>query len=348
MKAAVFYEHGDASVIQYREVELPEIRPDEVKIEVHYASLNRLDIFVRNGSPALKIPLPHISGSDFTGRVVEVGSKVKEVTLGAKVAVNAAKFCGKCQQCLRGEQSLCRNFSMVGEHSWGGLAEYAIVPARNLQVLPEEADCRKIAAGTLTTLTAWRMLSSLANVRPGNTVLIPGAGGGLSTAAIQIAKYLGAKVIVTTSKKEEVVKALGADYVINYIDNPNWSNEVWKYTKKKGVDVVFESVGEATWEQSLRSLAKGGVLVTAGATTGFKGKTNIGLVFWKQLRIMGSTMANRREFEEAIHLLLNGTVEPVIDSEFTLEETQEAEKRLEVPDRFGKVLIRVRGCQTTE
>ena len=342
MRAALFQEHGDASVIKIGEVELPPLKAEEVKIEVHYAALNRLDIFGREGSPALKVQLPQITGSDFSGIIVEVGEGVTDVKVGEKVAVNAALFCAKCENCLRGEQSLCENFAMIGEHTWGGLAEYAIVPRRNVMVVPNEADCRTLASGTLTTLTAWRMLSSLADIRPGDIVLVPGAGGGLSTAAIQIIKHLGGKIIAVTSKDESQLKSIGADHVISYKENPQWSKEVWKISGKRGVDVVFESVGEATWEQSLRSLKKGGTLVTAGATTGFNGKTNIGLVFWKQLRIIGSTMSNRREFEEAVTLLLNGIVKPVIDSEFSLDETQEAEIRLEQADRFGKVVIRVK------
>lgn len=343
MKAAVIYEHGGAENLVVTDVSRPTLATDEVLIKVYFAALNRLDIFVRNGSPALRIPLPHISGSDFTGKVVEVGSATHEHLLNKLVVINAGISCNKCEQCLRGEQSLCDHFSMIGEHSWGGLAEYAKVPAANVLPLPAKVDPAKIAAGALTTLTAWRMLSSKAQVKPGQIVLIPGAGGGLSSVAIQIAKLLGARVFAVTSSaaKEQHIKSLGADKVFNYKEDIQWGKAVWQATGKKGVDVVFESVGQATWEQSLKSLKKGGKLVTAGATSGYTGKTNIGLIFWKQLEILGSTMANHSEFVEAMQLLFEGRVQPIIDKVFPLEQIREAEEYLESGQHIGKILIKI-------
>lgn len=343
MKAAYFSEHGSVEKLQVGELDLPELSSGMVKIQVAFSALNRLDLFVRKGAPNLKIPLPHVGGSDITGTIIEIGADVDQELIGRKCVVNPVLHCTICSFCLQGEHSLCTSFSMVGEHTWGGFAEFVIVPERNVYLLPDNADLRLITGLTLTSVTAWRMLTSKADVRPGKLVLIPGAAGGLSSAAIQLAKVLGAQVIAVTStqRKEEYVKKLGADYVVNYKNNPEWSKEVWKISNKLGVDVVIESVGASTWEQSLRSLKKGGKLVTAGATTGFSGKTNIGLIFWKQLEILGSTMSNRQEFHEVQQLILQGKLASTIDCEFHLNDIQQAHTYLESGDHLGKVLIRV-------
>ena len=342
MFAALFHEHGDTSKIKYEEVPIPQISSDEVLLRVEYCSLNRLDLFVRNGSPALKIPLPHVSGSDFVGTIAKKGEMVVEFELGDRVAVNAVWFCNRCDRCLEGEHSLCDSFKMIGEHMWGGFAQYAKIPARNLVKIPEEVEPKSVAAMGLTTLTAWRMLNR-AGIRPGDIVVVPGAGGGLSTAGIQIAKYLGAKVIALTStlRKMEHAKNLGADIVLNYKEEPSWGKKVLELTDGRGADIVFESVGQATWKQSLRCLRKGGTLVTAGATTGFEGITNIAAVFWLQLRIIGSTMANMREFKEAMELIFSGKIKPIIDRVYPLKELAEAERYLESGKHTGKILIEI-------
>ncbi|RMG38046.1 MAG: alcohol dehydrogenase [Methanobacteriota archaeon] len=342
MFAALFHEHGDASKIKYEEVPIPQISDDEVLVRVEYCSLNRLDIFVRNGSPSLNIPLPHVSGSDFVGTIAEIGEKVTGYDIGDRVAVNAVWFCNKCERCLEGEHSLCNSFKMIGEHLWGGFAQYAKVPARNLVKIPENVDSKAVAALGLTTLTAWRMLKR-AEIQPGSIVVVPGAGGGLSTAGIQIAKHFGAKVIALTSteKKIEHAKRLGADIVLNYKEEEKWGKKILELTKGRGADIVFESVGQATWQNSLRCLRKGGTLVTAGATTGFQGMTNIGAVFWLQLRIIGSTMANMKEFREAMELIFSGKIKPVIDKVFPLNKLADAERYLEDGMHTGKILIEI-------
>lgn len=343
MLAALFYEHGDSSKIRYEEVEIPQISSDEVLLKVEYCSLNRLDLYVRNGSPTLKIPLPHVSGSDFVGKIVKLGEDVREFEVGDRVAVNAVWFCNRCERCLEGEHSLCDSFKMIGEHLWGGFAQFAKVPGRNLVKIPAHVDPKSVAALGLTTLTAWRMLKGRAGIRPGDIVVVPGAGGGLSTAGIQIAKLFGAKVIALTSskRKENHARNLGADIILNYRDDPNWGKKVLELTGGRGADIVFESVGQATWKQSLRCLRKGGTLVTAGATTGFEGNTNIGAVFWLQLKIIGSTMANMKEFREAMSLIFSGQVKPVIDKIYPLSELAEAEDYLENGEHIGKILIEI-------
>ncbi len=343
MKAALIEAHGDSSNIAIKEVPIPKIGDNDVLIKVKYCSLNRLDIFVRKGSPALKIPLPHVSGSDFVGVIEKTGNNVINVSVGDWVVVNAVWYCNRCERCLQGEQSLCDEFKMIGEHLWGGFAQFAKVPARNVMKIPDYVDPKAVATLGLTTLTAWRMLKSKAKLKPGDVVVIPGAGGGLSTSAIQISKLLGATVIAITSteRKEKHVKSLGADYVINYKSNPEWAKEVKKITGGKGADIVFESVGEATWKQSLRSLKKGGKLVTAGATTGFNGQTNIGAIFWFQLEILGSTMANMQEFREAMSLIFTGKIKPIIDRIYPLEKLAEAEDYLDEGNHIGKILIEI-------
>ncbi len=343
MKAALITKHGGSEVLEVKEVDKPTIEPDEVLIKVYYSALNRLDLFVRNGSPNLKIPLPHISGSDFVGEVVELGETVKNVILGDVVATNAVNFCNSCDQCLRGEHSLCENFSMIGEHKWGGLAEFVKVPSRNVITIPRGIDLKSVTALGLTGLTAWRMLSTRAKLRPGEIVVIPGAAGGLSVAGIQIAKLFGAKVIALTStvEKEKFVKSVGADITLNYKSLPNWSKKIRELTNGSGADVIFESVGEATWTESLKSLKKGGRLVTAGATTGFSGKTNIGAIFWFQQSILGSTMGNMKEFQEVLALIFSGKLTAYIDKEYPLDKIKEAEEYLESGKQMGKILISI-------
>jgi NADPH:quinone reductase-like Zn-dependent oxidoreductase len=342
MKAAFFSEHGDSSKLIVGEIEPKPLLDMQIKIKVKYAALNRLDIYTRNGNPKLKIPLPHIGGSDVVGEVVEVGENVSESVIGKNVVVYPVLFCKTCEFCLEGEHSLCYSFSMIGEHQWGGFAEYIVVPSDNYHILPDNSDLKSICSMSLTTMTAWRMLKSKAQLKKDQTILVLGAGGGLSSTAIQISKLIGATVIATTGSDEKLkyVKQLGADHVLNYSTNPEWSKEVWEITEKKGVDVVFESTGEKTWESSLRSLKKGGKLVTAGATTGFNGKTNIGLVFWKQLEILGSTMASISEFHEAINLIQTNKIKPNIDKIYSLDEIKQAYDHLESGKHKGKVLIK--------
>ncbi len=344
MKAAFIENHGDLDQIKFGEVSDPEIGPNEVLIATKYAALNHLDIFVTKGWPGLKLSMPHVLGSDGSGIVKAVGSEVTTVSVGDAVTVNPGLSCGKCSSCLAGEQNFCERFSILGEHQSGTFAEYFKVPEINVLKIPENFDFKTAAAAPLVFLTAWRMLVSLAEVQPKEYVFIHGAGGGVSTAAIQIAKHFGAIVITSTSSPEKVEKAkqLGADYVINYKEMPDYAKYVYKeITQRRGVDIVVDSVGTATFSTSVKMLRPHGRLVTCGATTGPIAEVDIRHVFWKQLRILGSTMSNQREFRAVMKLVLEGALKPVIDKVFPLEKAREAEEYLNSANQFGKVLLEI-------
>jgi NADPH:quinone reductase-like Zn-dependent oxidoreductase len=262
--------------------------------------------------------------------------------VGQRVAVNPGLSCGQCEFCLGGEQSLCAQFSILGEHRTGGAAEFVSVPAVNAFPIPDSFPFEKAAAAPLVFLTAWRALISRAQLREGEDVLILGAGSGVSTAAVQIAKKAGARVLVTSSSDEKLQKAqaIGADILINY-KTQEWDREVWTRTNKRGVDVVLDSVGQATWLKSIRSLTRGGRLVTVGATSGPNPQEEIRQIFWKQLQIIGSTMSNQREFRQVMRLILRGDLEPIIDVVWPLERAREAHARLEKGEQFGKIVLTV-------
>ncbi len=342
MKAVIFRQHGNVDVLEVTDIEKPKINNFDVMIKVDTFALNRLDIWVRNGSPTLKIPLPHIGASDFAGTVEEIGSDVSLFNVGDRVVVNAGIGCGVCEVCRAGEQSLCNEFKMIGEHIWGGAAEYAVVPQTNLIKIPDNITFETAAAAALTTLTTYRMLKR-AKIAPNDDILVIGASGGIGTIAVQMAKYMGKRVIALTSteEKEKKLLELGADITINYNKTPEWSKEVWRITNKKGVDIVVDSVGQMVWKNALRSLKKGGRLVTCGATSGINGETNIALVFWKQIEIIGSTMASNSEFIEAMNMVFNKKISPVIDSIYSIDEIKNAHQRLESGEHFGKIIVKV-------
>ncbi len=343
MKAAIFRTHGPLDNLEIAEIDKPVIRDREILMKVKVAALNRLDLWVRNGSPALKIPLPHIGGSDFAGIISEVGSKITQFVVGDRVVANAGLSCKNCDNCLRDEQSLCQSFKLLGEHEWGGLAQFVKVPESNIIKIPDHISFDTAAAAALTSLTAYRMIKTQARIRSTDNVLVIGAGGGIGTVAVQIAKCFGNKVFALTSTDEKVKKLidLGADHVINYREIRDWDKELWKLTDNNGVDIVVDSVGEVVWKKALKSLAKGGRLVTCGATTGIKAETNIALLFWKQLSIIGSTMASDSEFREAMSLVFDKIIVPVIDSKYPLEQIQDAHRRLESGQHMGKIIIQI-------
>jgi len=338
MKAVVFHEHGDLSVLRYEEVPDPAIGPEEVLIRVKATSVNFLDIWVRRGLPGVN--LPHISGADVAGIIEEVGERVEGLEPGQRVIVNPNLPCGRCEYCLAGEDSLCVHYKILGEQTDGGYAEFVKVPARNVILLPEHVPFEEAAAATLVFMTAWRALLSRAGLRPGEDILILGAGGGVATAAIQIAKLVGARVFVTASSAEKLegAKRLGADFLINYKE-VEFDKEVRRLTNKRGVDVVVDSIGAETWLKSLRSLAKGGRLVTYGATSGPNPQTEIRLIFWNQLKVIGSTMASTKELHEVLRLLWAGKLKPVIHKVMPLREAAEAQRLLEERKVFGKVVL---------
>lgn len=340
MKALVIYEHGGIDKLSITDLPRPSPGPNEVLINIRAIALNRLDLFVREGSPTLKLAMPHVVGSDGAGVIAEVGANVRDLRAGQRVLVNPGLSCGHCDFCLSGEQSLCAEFGIIGEHSTGTAAEYIKMPAVNVLPIPDSLTFEQAAAAPLVFLTAWRALISRARLRVGEDVLVLGAGSGASTAAIQIAKYAGGRVFVTSSSDEKLKKAsaIGADFGFNY-RNQEWDREVFAATNRRGVDLVFESVGAATWTKSLRSLKRGGRMVVIGATTGSKPQEEIGYIFWKQIDILGSTMSNQREFREVMKLVFAGKLAPVIDSVMPIEKAQEAHARLAIGEQFGKIVL---------
>lgn len=340
MKAALFREFGGPERIRIEEVPTPAPGPGEALVRVRACGLNHLDLWVLGGLPALKTPLPFWTGCDIAGEVAAVGPGVTGVETGARVAVNPSLSCGVCEWCVKGEDSMCVRYRILGEHVRGGLAESVVAPAANLLPLPAHVSFEEAAAFILVNMAAWRMLVTQAALRPAEDLLILGVGGGVSSAAVQIGKLCGARVFVTSSSDDKLrrAKALGADEGVNYT-RTDWTKALREWTGKRGVDVVLDSVGAATWAGSIRALASGGRLVTCGATTGPIGETDIRVVFWKQLRIIGSTMANRREFGDVMGQLVTGRLKPVVDRTFPLAETASALTVLQQGQQFGKLVI---------
>ena len=340
MKASVFYEHGGLEVLRYADVPEPAPGPGEALIQVKAAALNHLDLWVRRGLPGLRLSMPHIGGSDVAGLVAAVGPGVDAGWVGRRVVVNPALACGVCELCRRGEQSMCVTFRIFGEHTPGGLAEYAVAPAANLYPIPDGYRFAQAAAVPLAYQTAWRALIGQARLQAGERVLIVGAGGGVASAAIQIARRAGAYIYAVTStpEKERRARELGADETINYKE-VDVAKEIARRTGRRGVDVVLEHVGPATWAASLRALAKGGRLVTFGATTGRFAETDLNLLFWNQFSLIGSTMANFAEFEAVMREIFSGRLAPVVDRVLPLSEGQEAQRLLESGEQFGKIVL---------
>lgn len=340
MKALIFREHGGLDTLEYADVPEPVVGPHEALVQVKAVALNHLDLWVRKGIPGLRVALPHIGGSDIAGVVVAVGEEVDSSWVGRRVLINPSLCCGVCEYCLAGQQCMCVRFQILGEHTPGGLAEYAVAPALNLCPIPDDYPFVQAAAAPLVFQTAWRALIGQARLRAGESVLIIGAGGGVASAAIQIARRAGAYVYAVTSsaEKEQRARDLGADQTINYRET-DFAKEVWRRTEKRGVDVVLENVGPATWAGSIRALKPGGRLVTYGATTGRMAETDLNLLFWKQVSLIGSTMANYAEFAEVMRLVLSGRLSPVVDRVLPLSEGREAQRALEAGEQFGKIVL---------
>ncbi len=345
MKATLFHEHGGPEVLKYTDFPTPTPAADEVLVEIKAAALNHLDLFVRGGIPGMKLEVPHILGSDISGVIKEIGDGVgSELDTGQRVIIDPGLSCGKCEFCRAGQHSLCPSYMIIGEHVRGGYAEYIAVNSENIIPIPNDSglDFAEAASIPLTLMTAWRLLVTKGQIKPGDDVLIIGVGGGVAVAALQIAKVAGARVIVTSSSylKLERARLLGADVLINHTKTPDYHKEVYSVTNGRGVDIVLDSVGQATWERSLKSLRKGGKLVTPGATSGPMATTNVNLVFWKQLEILGSTMSSRSELRDALKLVWTKRVRPVVDRIFPLSEASDAHRFLESAEQFGKVVLR--------
>jgi NADPH:quinone reductase-like Zn-dependent oxidoreductase len=342
MKASYFREHGGLDKIRYGDLPDPVPGPGQVRVRIRAGALNHLDIFVRNGIPGIPVRLPHVMGSDGAGVVESIGPGVTRAKPGDEVVLNPGIHCGTCEFCLKGEHSLCVSFHLLGEHIWGTFAEYVVAPEINAYPKPAGLTWEESAAFPLTFLTAWRMLVTKAKAIPGESLLIIGIGGGVSLAALTIAKVLGLTVGVTSGSTDKIrrAKELGADFGIDH-GSADIARETRKITGKRGVDIVLDSVGKATWKQSISSLARGGRLLTCGATTGPNPEEDIARIFWNQLTVLGSTMGTHAEFAGMLRMFQGGKVRPVVDSVFPLPEAKEAERRLEEKRQFGKIVLRV-------
>ncbi|HVL49644.1 MAG TPA: zinc-binding dehydrogenase [Candidatus Thermoplasmatota archaeon] len=340
MKALTFHAHGGPEVLRVEDVPTPEPGPGEVRIDVKAVALNHLDIFVRKGWPGLKLDMPHWGGCDVAGVVDKVGSGVAAWRPGERVVMYPSLSCGRCRACREGQVQRCAQHRLIGEHVRGGAAEKLVLPAENLCKVPDGFPLDEAAAASLVFLTAWRMLVTRARVRAGETVLVVGSGGGVNSAAIQIAKLAGARVLAVAGGPEKVAaaKALGADEVADYkeVDFSRWAFE---RTGKEGADVVVDNVGAATWTKSLKAVARGGRIVTVGGTTGYEPPAGINYVFWKEIEILGSTMGTRREFETVMDLVYRGRLKSVLSHRFPLDQAVEATRVLEAGEAFGKVVI---------
>jgi NADPH:quinone reductase-like Zn-dependent oxidoreductase len=340
MKALAFHEHGGIDKLKYQDVPDPKPGAGDVLVRVKAAALNHLDLFVREGMPGLKLPLPFWSGCDIAGEVVEVGAAVPDVKVGDRVAVNPNLHCGRCEYCQKGQHSLCVSYGILGEHAHGGLAELVKVDGRKVLTLPDHVKYEDAAAFVLVNMTAWRMLVSQARLRAGEDLLIIGVGGGVSSTGVQIGKLCGARVWVTSSSDEKLerARALGADECINYAKD-DWVKAIAQKTGRRGVDVVLENVGAATWPGAIRALAKGGRLVTCGGTSGPICETDVRQVFWKQVSIIGSTMATNGEFAEVMAQLFRGRLKAIVDSVMPLKDGGAAQERLAAGKQFGKIVL---------
>jgi len=352
MKAVLFHQHGGPEVLEYTDFDTPQPKPGEALIRLHAAALNRMDVMVRNGWPGLKLELPHINGADGAGEVVEmppltsppfsekVGGNEGGLRVGDHVVINANLGCGNCEYCLAGKDNMCREWHLLGETIRGTYAEYISVPIKQLHKLPSDFDLHQAAAAALVYQTAWHSLVKRGNLQSGETVLVVGAGGGVNTASVQIAKFIGAQVVVIGSdaKKLEMAQSIGADILIDRSKDEKWSKSVFLATNKRGIDVVVDNVG-TTFMQSLRTLRKGGRLLTVGNSGSPKFEIDNRYIFAKHLSIIGSTMSTLDDFKEVMDLIVAGKLTPIMDKTFPLKEAAQAQERLWKNENFGKITL---------
>lgn len=340
MKAVVFDAHGGPEVLELREVADPVARAGEAVVEVMACGVNHLDLWVRRGLRGLDLEMPHILGNDVAGRVAAVGEGVTHVRPGDRVVVLPTLSCGVCPACYAGDDNLCRDYDVLGRRRNGGYAERVAVPAANLLPCPESLAWEEAAAIPLVFLTAWHMLVGRAALRPGETVLVIGGGSGVGSAAIQIARLIGARVIATAGSdpKLERARALGAHEAVSH-GAADFAKQVLALTGGAGVDVVLEHVGGAVFEQAARALARNGRLVTCGATIGGKVTLDVNALFGKHLALMGSWMGRRSELVEVLTFVRSGALQPVVDSVMPLAEARRAHEKLEAREAFGKIVL---------
>ncbi len=331
MKAAYIQEHGGPEKILYGDQPDPAVKPGQVLIKVRACALNHIDIWVRSGSPAYKVPLPHIMGADVAG---EAG--------GRRVVVMPGLSCGACVQCAAGRDNQCESFKILGTASHGGYAEFAAVPERNVFPMPKNLSFEEAASFPLTFLTAWHMLMTRAQLQKGETVVVLGAGSGVGAAAIQIAKLAGARVIAVSSSDDKLAKAreLGADFTVNG-GTDDFAEKAREWTGGRGADVVFEHVGPATWEKSVKALAPYGRIVTCGATTGPSVTLELRFLFSRNLSILGSRLGTLAEFKQILAHVESGRLKPVVSKIFPLSEARAAHDYLEKRNQMGKIVLKV-------
>ncbi len=340
MKAVFFNQHGGPEVLEFGEAPDPTITATEVLVEVKACALNHLDVWARGGLPGIDISLPHILGNDVAGVVREVGASVSWVRPGDEVMLHPGVSCGHCEECLAGRDNLCRDYDIIGYRRHGGYAQLVAAPAVNVIPKPKNLSWEEAAALPLVTVTAWHMLVTRAQVQPGEDVLIHAAGSGVGSIGIQVAKLRGARVIATASSDEKLAKAkeLGADEVVNY-GNADWPREVKRLTGRRGVDVVFEHTGAATWPGSIASLKTSGRLVTCGATSGFAAETDLRQIFYRHLTILGSFMGSKAELLAAMKFVESGAIRAVVDQSLPLAEARRAHELMEDRAQFGKLVL---------
>ena len=344
MKAVRFHEHGGPEKLQYEDAPDPFAGPGEVVVAVEACALNYLDIWERRGLPGVKLPFPHISGADIAGTVAAVGAGVSKPKVGERTLLYPAVSCMQCKYFHLGRDSFCRSYSVLGYFTDGGYAEYVKVPSVNALPYPDPLNASDAAALPLVFLTAWHMLVERCRIQPGEDVLVLGAGSGVGSAAIQIAKLFHCRVITTVGSEAKIEKAraLGADSVLDHT-RQDLRDEVRKLTEKRGVDIVFEHVGAATWDASVACLAAGGRLVTCGATTGYEAKLDLRHLFARQLSVLGSYMGSKAELLEVLQHVRAGRLRPVVSEVFPLAEAAAAQTLMESRGQFGKIVLQVRG-----
>jgi NADPH:quinone reductase-like Zn-dependent oxidoreductase len=342
MKAAVFYDCGNASQIQIAEVPEPEVGPGQALIRVHASAFNHLELWALHGPADESYRFPTWTGSDISGVIERLAPDVSGWSVGEAVVVNPSLSCGKCARCREGQVSQCDDYDILGSSGNGGNAEYIVANADKLMSVPPGFDFILAAAAPLAYQTAWRALTKRAKVQAGEDVLVLGASGGVAAAAIQICKMIGARVFAITSSKEKMDKArsIGADFALNR-KTSNPFEEVRRLTNGRGVDLVVENVGAATWGESQNILRKAGRIVTYGRTTGREAVTNLSQLFWNEQTHIGSTMGNLEDFREVMDLIFSGKIVPVIDSVLPLEKAREAYERYERGEQFGKIVLKV-------
>jgi len=347
MKTTLFRQHGGPEVLEYAEFPTPEPKPGEALVRLRAAALNRMDVMVRNGWPGLKLDLPHINGADGSGEIAAIHRAVNtravensDFAIGDHVVINANLGCGECEFCLAGKDNLCRTWHLLGETIRGTYAEYVAVPIRQIYKLPTDFDYHQAAAAALVYQTAWHSLVKRGNLQKGETVLIVGAGGGVNTASVQIAKWLGAQVMIVGSdaKKLAMAESLGASILIDRSKEADWSKAVFLATGKRGVDVVVDNVG-TTFMMSLRALRKGGRLLTVGNSGAPKFEIDNRYIFAKHLSMLGSTMSTLAEFREVMGLIVTGKLKPIMDKTYPLKEAAAAQERLWRNENFGKITL---------